>query len=339
VAETVGATVTENDLVSIFIFGIGIQVTGNNVGAIAMLFEVEGNVVNGNAFRGVDIEGPDLLLAFAALGLEPGTLDLESNWWGDASGPGVDGAGPGTGHAILNISSSATLDFDPWLCSGVDLQPAKPGFQTVESPDTFPCEGDTTPPVIEARAVKHTSGGDVPYAFGTWSKDQVTLEFVCTDPGDDASGVAEENLPSRNFSNDGIYDVEDFIGPEHFCVDNAGNPAELPDLDGLQILVDRHAPTCSVSPLTQSVPKAPAEFFTRSVSFSSQDGALSGNETVILKSVKTNGFGAFQNWNVGTPDTQGKFAGAIGAIYTVTYQVSDPAGHKSTCSAQVKTAR
>lgn len=49
-------------------------------------------------------------------------VDATRNWWGS-------GAGPGGGQVLGNATIS------PWLCLGVDTQPATPGFQ----PNTAPC--------------------------------------------------------------------------------------------------------------------------------------------------------------------------------------------------------
>jgi hypothetical protein len=57
----------------------------------------------------------------------------EANWWGDAAGP--SGAGAGAGDSV-----SAAVDFDPWLCQGVDADPA-PGFQ----PDPSLCNNEQGP--------------------------------------------------------------------------------------------------------------------------------------------------------------------------------------------------
>lgn len=44
-----------------------------------------------------------------------GTHDVENNWWDDASGPNVDGGGPGTGTSI--VTNGNALDYDPWRTS------------------------------------------------------------------------------------------------------------------------------------------------------------------------------------------------------------------------------
>ena len=58
----------------------------------------------------------------------PGALNLGSNWWGNATGPTLASHPSGTGDNILGTGATS-VDFTPWLASGVDMDPGTFGFQ------------------------------------------------------------------------------------------------------------------------------------------------------------------------------------------------------------------
>jgi len=211
-------------------------------------------------------------------------------------------------------------------------------YETGEDYTANPCTGDVVAPVVNVEVVEHTPGGDIPYDF-KWTNNQVSAYISCDDGA--GSGVIANHYPSViNYETDTFKFVK--IQGVHSCWDAYGNLAGPPDLPDEKVKVDRHAPVCSVSPILQSVPKNAGNFYTRSVNVSSSDGAFSGEETVTLLSVTTNGLGSFQNWDIGSSaphDEQGKFQGTPNAVYTVTYEVSDRADNTSQCSAKVKTSR
>lgn len=186
-------------------------------------------------------------------------------------------------------------------------------------------------PILSWHAVRHTTGGDVPYIPGTWSREQVTVYFTCSD---DAGGLVNSFPPQKNFEGDGTFHLP---RPGWSCSDKDGHVAEV---EPFQVMIDRHAPTCSVSPLVQYVPSDGA-MHTRSVTVSGQDGVLPAS-ALVFKLVSVSG-GGVAGWSVGssTPslDVKGTFLGVPGPAHVITYQVTDPAGWSQTCSAKVATAR
>ena len=103
------------------------------------------------------------------------TLNAESNWWGEASGP--SGEGPGTGDEV-----SAGVDFDPWLGGPLVL--------------------DTTPP--DAIIDLHVLAGSETF-------NSVTLRW--TAPGDDGNGGTAFRYDVR-FSEEPILFMEDFYAAQ-----------------------------------------------------------------------------------------------------------------------------
>jgi hypothetical protein len=83
-----------------------------------------------------------------------GTLDAKNNWWGAASGPKYNGAGPGTGDNI--IDADGVVAYIPFLSStfGTPCAPPpvgpptsadqckKDGWKTFNTPRTFKNQGD-----------------------------------------------------------------------------------------------------------------------------------------------------------------------------------------------------
>lgn len=93
------------------------------------------------------------------------------------------------------------------------------------------CIPDTTPPTITASA---TAGGD-PYPSGTWTNQDVTVSYKCTD---DESGVASVS-PDDVVTGEG--DGQSRTGT---CIDNAGNDATA-TFSGIRI--DKTDPTVTIS--------------------------------------------------------------------------------------------
>ncbi len=97
-------------------WGVGVEIyecSGSCTGTTFANLYVNLNSITGNLF-GYDHYGATF------------TADGERNWWGSASGPTHASNPSGTGDA-----ASDDVDFDPWLCNGIDTSPAI-GFQ----PDT-----------------------------------------------------------------------------------------------------------------------------------------------------------------------------------------------------------
>lgn len=187
-------------------------------------------------------------------------------------------------------------------------------------------------PVVTIRAVRHTTGGDVPYVPGTWSREQVTVYFSCTD--DSGAGLVSSFPAQKNYEGDGVFHL-----PQRgwSCRDGDGHVAEV---EPFLVMVDRHAPTCSVSPVVQYVP-SDGVMHTRSVAVTGQDGLLPA-AALVFKLLSVSG-GGVAGWDIGssTPslDLKGKFLGVPGPAHVITYQVTDPAGWSQTCSTKVATAR
>ena len=80
-----------------------------------------------------------------------GPNDLENNWWGDTSGPNVDGTGPGTGSAV--VTNGNAVDYTPWIEAGVEESTTRTvtGGGTVSTPS-----GDAEAVVSGAGSVQVT---------------------------------------------------------------------------------------------------------------------------------------------------------------------------------------
>ncbi|RJO62903.1 MAG: DUF1565 domain-containing protein, partial [Dehalococcoidia bacterium] len=113
----------------------GTQITRNHIhdntygsvyinSGIGTIATITGNTIENNP-RGVEANpGGGTIVAhnnnfvnntYGALFLySSGTLLFDYNWWGDASGPNVDGSGPGLGATILT-NGFTVLTYAPWL--------------------------------------------------------------------------------------------------------------------------------------------------------------------------------------------------------------------------------
>jgi len=93
------------------------------------LANVTGNLINDT---GIGLDALNNLTAHcnaifdnsvAGLNLQVnGTFDVTNNYWGDNSGPNVNGAGPGTGDAITT-NGHTVLTFDPWAAMVLSATP------------------------------------------------------------------------------------------------------------------------------------------------------------------------------------------------------------------------
>jgi hypothetical protein len=102
-----------------------------------------------NCFVGNTVAGLEV-----TAGGHTGTLDAKSNWWGSASGPKYNGAGPGTGDNI--IDPDHVVAYIPFLTSTTGTPCAPPpigpptnanqckndGWKTFNAPRTFKNQGD-----------------------------------------------------------------------------------------------------------------------------------------------------------------------------------------------------
>jgi hypothetical protein len=102
------------------------------------------NCITGNTVAGLEVSA----------GGHSGTLDAKSNWWGSASGPKYNGAGPGTGDNI--IDPDHVVAYIPFLTSTTGTPCAPPpigpptnanqckndGWKTFNTPRTFKNQGD-----------------------------------------------------------------------------------------------------------------------------------------------------------------------------------------------------
>jgi uncharacterized repeat protein (TIGR01451 family) len=139
--NTVNSTITANEITDSTDAGInlaggtsGITITNNIIaggGDEAILISqttffttaananvtINNNSISGNAGAGLQI----------ALNAYTGSINVENNWWGAASGPSIGSNPGGTGQAI--IANGVNFDFVPFLTSGVDASPGIRGFQ------------------------------------------------------------------------------------------------------------------------------------------------------------------------------------------------------------------
>jgi hypothetical protein len=196
---------------------------------------------------------------------------------------------------------------------------------------------DRTAPVLTASA---TTADGAPYLPGTWTNQNVTVTFTCTD---DLSGVASVAVPQTLSAHGADQHVDGG------CVDNAGNHAEA-SLGGINIDKTPPAVTCSADPATLWPPDH--RLVPVSVSVQINDD-LSGPGAFSLVSVTSsepdNGrgdgdvTGDIQGFRLGAADIDGllraeRSGGGDGRIYTLTYQGTDAGGNTATCQATVNVA-
>jgi hypothetical protein len=132
----INSNVLKNGIRGIKVDDIGV---GANSGVTA-----HNNCIMGNTVAGLEVPA----------GGHSGTLNATNNWWGAASGPKYNGAGPGTGDNI--IDPGLVVIFSPFLTStfGTPCAPPpvgpptnadqckKDGWKTFNTPRTFKNQGD-----------------------------------------------------------------------------------------------------------------------------------------------------------------------------------------------------
>jgi len=190
---------------------------------------------------------------------------------------------------------------------------------------------DLTLPIASATA--KTADGKS-YTAGTWTNQNVTVTFSCTDTGANQSGVASVDPPVT------VTAEGSTRGITGGCSDNAGNLANPKAFFG-PILIDKTPPSCAVSanpnPIGPSNGKLVA--VTTNVTVTDQSG-LSGAGGFQLVSVTSNNPATassdIQGWSTGTADTSGQLRATKGRVYTLTYTAFDAAGNASAaCSVTV----
>ena len=194
---------------------------------------------------------------------------------------------------------------------------------------------DKTKPVVIASA-RTTDRKE--YAAGTWTSQDVSVTFACTDG---LSGVASVSGPKK-VSDDGKDQ-----SASGTCTDRAGNSSSA-TFGGINIDKTPPAVTCSATPSSLWPPNHKLQPVSASVRVTD---ALSGQAGFTLTSVTSSQPdaavdeddvpGDIQSWDLDTPDTNGQFraerAGAIkeGRVYTLTYKGLDKAGNAATCRSSV----
>jgi hypothetical protein len=210
------------------------------------------------------------------------------------------------------------------------------------------CPGleDTTPPVSTA------SLSTEPNAFG-WHQAPVTIQLVAVDAdsGVEAityslSGAQTEEATVPGSQAEVTVSAEGTTLLTWSARDGVGNE-EAPQQ--LELRLDMTAPvlTCQASPSTLSPPNH--KLVPVQVEVQVND-ALSGAGPFVLKAVTSNepdnglgdgdAAGDLQQWESGTPDTQGQLraeraGNGTGRVYTLSYEGQDQAGNVAACSAIV----
>lgn len=121
-------------------FGIGLdiyQCTGSCSSGVFSNIDVNLNSITGSVDYGL-------------LNTDAIQVNAEKNWWGNASGPSHASNPAGIGDVV-----SDNVDFDPWLCNGIDTSPAT-GFQ----PNIVTLCGNPAPAACLAYGVQDTGYRD-----------------------------------------------------------------------------------------------------------------------------------------------------------------------------------
>lgn len=354
IENTQDVLIAENEIeeFSAFSDGDALEIDNNNIGVV-----VRNNFLAGDG-DAIDIDGSgnDNISVYqnhlgdtgdAGLELDSGnyagiTLMAERNWWGFGDGPSGDGPGSG----VQLDDPDGVVDFDPWLCRGVDQSPAI-GFQP-NLTDVNPC--DTTKPVWTATWSKWAEGPNT-YTPGDWSTKYVILTFQCTDePGGSGIDVKRGDLEVV-FNEDGIWDDDDpIIGPEgsikgdaadENCIDNAGNVADPIDplTAGQTVKVDTTAPVCKPANGTIRLKKNQTHLGVTNII----DGS-DPTSGVVISSAAAAPYGGASVDNftfVGAAPNRAvsmdiTFPNSTASGATVNVSLTDAAGNTSTCSFVVR---
>ena len=139
----------------------GIRIGDFGGGTANSSITVRCNSVSGNANAGFEID--------AGAGQYTGSLGAAFNWWGSATGPTIASNPGGSGQTLVDPAGQVT--FTPFLTSGVDSDPATPGFQCVPRAsvaDGTIAEGDSGAATVDVAVTLDTpSASTVTVAFGT----------------------------------------------------------------------------------------------------------------------------------------------------------------------------
>ncbi|WP_319463890.1 nidogen-like domain-containing protein [Micromonospora sp. RTP1Z1] len=208
---------------------------------------------------------------------------------------------------------------------------------------------DTDPPMVTATPDRsaNTAG---------WYNAPVTVVIAATDPGDDASGVADITVTSTGAATGSTtypgdraqvrVAAQGVTTLTYTATDAAGNTSQP---QSLVVRIDTVAPSvqCSADPAALWPPNhtprdvtvtvtvsdsgsGPAGFTLKSASSNEPDNGLGDGDTA----------GDIQGWATGTSDTTGQLraersGSGSGRTYTLSYQAMDLAGNSTTCAALV----
>lgn len=200
----------------------------------------------------------------------------------------VNGCGTFNGNSATNAAGSATDTNDFY------------------GPSSLAC--DITPPTITASGTK---ADGTPYTAGTWTNQNVTVHFTCSDAG---SGIA--TCPADQvISPDGTFTAQGTAR------DNAGNTASA---SFGPIKIDKTAPSVLITGVTDG---ATYPFGSVPTAACSTTDALSGVATQATLSVtggNPDGSGTFTATCSGATDLAGNGAAAVSVSYTVNAPTPTP---------------
>ena len=146
---------------------------------------------------------------------------------------GVTAIAAGTGHSLALKSDGTVVAWGDNSSGQVSNRPTGLGYTAIAAGGlhNLALVPDTTPPTITASAIK---ADNTPYTAGTWTNQNVTVHFTCSD---DLSGIA--TCPG-----DQVISPEGIFTATGTATDNVGNSASM-SFGPIQI--DKTTPTITAS--------------------------------------------------------------------------------------------